>query len=451
VHPGFSPAKISDDARRVRSTAIGAERHMATLAHGAVSDVEMQFLQKGWPVGQALGAIPDFQRLLGLGRPACHEAIIILEARGFLDVRRGRNGGLFVAAPTAEVVVGALLMYLAISGAGAECIQEFRLLVWRMVVEAAIKRGIPEVDPAVDAGPWGFAFDLARRAGNPAMVLAAQIAEMLARTCEGRHAPARDERLEAAIQQRDRQAAFRRLSELADPKDLAAPVLALETVEHRFALSERRLAMSLAARMTREMIRRPEAAEAEWETADRLGYSDLVVRQARRILQDFGIARCRKGSKGAVWSQPAGPAGVIRQLTPCLMASGMTDRDGTEAFAFIATSAARLGAERAGVRGASLAGGFGAFANSVDLGDLLCTENLLLELAGNPLLSILARSLGLASLPREHPIAMPLRTDIVAANHRILRAVEAGDGDAAVGLARSKADALQQAAGAVVT
>jgi len=431
----------------VRSSAIGADRHRATLAQEAVSHVEMQFLQSGWPVGEALGAIPDFQRVLGLGRPACHEAIIILEARGFLDVRRGRKGGLFVAAPTAEVVAGAMLMYLAISGAGAECIRDFRLLVWRMVVQSSISRGVTDFDPVGVAGQWGFAFDLAQRMGNHAMAVASQIAEILVRTCEGRHAPGRDPALEMAIGQRDLPEAFRRLETLAGQMDLAAPLLALETVEHRFARSERRLALSLAARMTRELIRHPDAAEAEWETADRLGYSDLVVRQARRILQDFGIAQCRKGSKGALWTQPGGPAGVIRQLTPCLMASGMTERDGTEAFCFLATSAARLGAGRAGLHNSSLIKEFGSFANSVDLGDMLRTENLLLELAGNPLLSIMARSLGLANLPRERPIGMPLRADIVAANHYILRAVEAGDGETAAALARNKAEALQQSSG----
>lgn len=446
VHPGFVPGMITDDARRVRSSAIGADWQTANLAHEAVSDVEIHLLQRGWPVGESLGAIPDFQKLLGLGRPACREAIVILEARGFLDVRRGRKGGLFVAAPNPEVVVGAMLMYLAISGARTECIQDFRLLVWHMVVEAAVKRGAADFHPTGGASQWGFAFDLAQCIGNPAMALASRIAEMLVRTCEGRPAPERDALLETAIKARNVPSALSRLEVLAGPMGLAAPILALETIEHRFAGSERRPAMSLAARMTREMIHRPDTAEAEWETADRLGCPDLVVRQARRILQDFGIVRCRRGSKGALWAPPAGPAGVIRLLTPCLMASGMTARDGIEAFHFLATSAARLGAGRAGFHHRTPTKVFGSFANSLDLIDLLHTENVLLELAGNPLLSIMARSLGLANLPRERPIGMPCRADVVVSNHRILRAVEAGDGDTAAALARGKAEALQQAA-----
>jgi DNA-binding GntR family transcriptional regulator len=443
VHPRFSRGKISDDARRVRSCAIGADRQTANLAHEAVSDVEMHLLQRGWPVGEALGAIPDIQKILGLGRPACREAIIILEARGLLEVRRGRKGGLFVAAPTAEDVVGAMLMYLAISGVRTECVHEFRVLVWRMVVEAAIKRRVSGPDPFGDVGQWGFAFDLAQCIGNPAMVLASQIAEMLILTCEGRPAPVRDASLETAIKARDLPRALSRLEALAGgPVALAEPVLALETIEYRLVRSERRTAMSLAAKMIREMIHNPDTIEAEWETADRLGYPDLVVRQARRILQDFGIGRCRRGSRGVLWGPAAGPAGVIRMLTPCLMASGMTASDNTEAFCFLAASAARLGAGRTDLHHRIPKEVIGSFTNSLDLIDLLRMENLLLELAGNPLVSIMARSLGLANFPRDRPVGMPCRADIVVANHRILRAVEAGDGETAAALARVKAEAL---------
>lgn len=443
----FSPGKISDDAQRVRSCAIGPDRQTANLAHEAVSAVEMHLLQMGWPVGQGLGAIPDIQKVLGLGRPTCSEAVIILEARGLVDIRRGRKGGVFVAAPTAEDVVGAMLMYLASSGASTECVQDFRLLVWRMVVETAVKRGLAAFDPIGGAGQWGFAFDLAERIGNPAMALSAQIAEMLVRTCEGRPAPMRDAQLEIAINTGDLAKAFSRLEVLAGPVDLAPPILALETIEYRFASSEGRLAMSLAARMTREMIHSPDKVEAEWETGDRFGYSELVVRQARRILQDFGILRCSRGTKGVFWGSPAGPAGVIRMLTPCLMASGMTARDNMEVFGFLATSAARLSARRRGLRPLTPTKANGSFASSLNLVDLLRMENLLLDLADNPLLSILARSLGLANLPRERPVGMPCRADVAVSNQRILRAVEAGDGETAAALAGVKAETLQQFAG----
>jgi len=444
----FSPEMVSDDARRLTSCIIGAEVPTGNLAHEAVSAMEMHLLQRGWPVGEVLGALPDVQKGLGLGRPTCREAMIILEARGLLDVRRGPGGGLFVAAPTAEDVVGAMLMYLTISGASPDCIQEFRLLVWRMVVEAAIERSVGAEPSGADASEWGFAVDLARRIGNTTMALAAQIAEMLVRTCEGRPAPAHDALLERALKARDLRRAFSRLEDLANPMDLAAPLVALEAMERSFAWSGRKSAMALAARMTREMVHRPEKREAEWETAERLGYSDAVVRQARRILQDFGLVRCQRGRKGALWGAPAGPGGVIRLLAPCFIASGMTTSDNTEAANFLASNAPRLAAERTAQCGRAPTKVLGSFANSAEPVDLFRIENLLLELAGNPLLSIMTRSLGLANLlSLEARICLQSRVDIVAFNQRILRAIEAGDSETAAPLARAKGEAIQRTEG----
>lgn len=441
----FSPGKVSNDARRLTSCIIGADDPTGNLAHEAVSAVEMHLLQRGWPVGEALGALPDVQKGLGLGRPACREALIILEARGLLDVRRGPGGGLFVAAPTAEDVVGAMLMYLTISSASRDCIQEFRLLVWRMVVEAAIDRSFGA--PAANAGEWGFAVDLAQGIGNPAMALAAQIAEMLVRNCEGRPAPGHDVLLERALRARDARRAFSRLEDLANPMDLAAPSLALEAMERSFARSGRKSAVALAARMTREMIHRPEKLEAEWETAERLGYSDAVVRQARRILQDFGVVRCQRGRKGALWGPPASPAGVIRLLAPCLIASGTTASDNAEAANILACNAPRLAAAQAAGCGRAQTRVLGSFANSLELIDLIRMENLLLDLAGNPLLSIMTRALGLANLVSlEAKISLQRRVDSVAFNHRILRAIEAGDAETAGLLARAKGEMQQSEA-----
>jgi DNA-binding FadR family transcriptional regulator len=445
----FSPGKISDAARRLTLCIIGGDDPMGTLAHEAVSAVEMHFMQRGWPVGEALGALPEVQQGLGLGRPACREAIIILEARGLLDVRRGPGGGLFVAAPTAQDVVGAMLMYLSISGASGNCIQEFRLLVWRMVVEAAIDCTLcAPATPAI-GGEWGFAVDLAQRIGNPAMALVAQIAEMLARTCDGSPAPGYDVLLERALRIRDTRQAISRLEVLAAPPGIAAPCLTLDAVERGFARTGCKLAMVLAARMAREMIHRPDKVEAEWETADRLGYSDSVVRQARRILQDFGAVRCQRGRKGAFWGAPVGPSGVIRLLAPCLLATGMTKRDNTEVANFLACSAPRLAAVRAAEYGRAQIEVLGPFASSLEFIDLIRIENLLLDMAGNPLLSIMTRSLGLANLlSLDAKISPQRRVDIVAFNVRLLHAVQVGDAATASLLARAKGEVIRESGAA---
>jgi DNA-binding FadR family transcriptional regulator len=218
-------------------------------------------------------------------------------------------------------------------------------------------------------------------------------------------------------------------------------------MERGFARSGRKSAMALAARMTREMIHRPEKLEAEWETAERLGYSDAVVRQARRILQDFGAVRCQRGRKGAVWGAPVGPAGVIRLLAPCLIATGMTTRENTETANFLACSAPRLAAGRAADHGRAQAKVMRSSANNLEFIDLIRIENLLLELAGNPLLAIMTRSLGLANLlSLEASISLQRLVDIVAINHRILRAIGAGDPETAELFARAKGEIQQSGA-----
>jgi hypothetical protein len=77
----------------------------------------------------------------------------------------------------------------------------------------------------------------------------------------------------------------------------------------------------------------------------------------------------------------------------------------------------------------------------VQLFDMIQIENLLLAQAGNPLLSILTRSLGLANLASPGAkVSLRRRVEIVAINQRILLAIRGGDAAAADLLARAKGD-----------
>jgi DNA-binding FadR family transcriptional regulator len=433
-----------DEVQRISACMLGTVAP-ASMAHEAVLGMEMAMLRQGWPVGRSLGTLPDVRRQLRLGRPAFRETVMILESRGLLDVRRGPGGGLFVGAPGLEDVANAVLMYLALAGETRACIEEFRLLVWRMVVNAAIRRGVPP-----PSGPgsalWGFAVDLAERSGNRTMGLLARLAEMLVRFCLGAEAPARDRELELAIQQGDLVKAYTCLDLLTGPVSQDAPVIALEIATRGFSLSGRKSAMAMAVRMARELGGRPAAREAEWETAERLGYSDGVVRQARRILQDFGIVRCRQGRKGAALAPSVAPTGVIRLLAPCIAASAASVLDNREAIFFLISCAPVLAArrvtydDRASVR---------PFASSsiLDAFEALTLENLLLELSGNPLLAIVVRSLGLATVfVAGDRLAPPDCYDVIATNRRILQAIEAGDVRTAGVLARVKLDIMQRPA-----
>lgn len=430
----------ADELQRISACMLGA-LDPASLAHEAVHDMEMGLLRQGWPVGQSLGALPDVRKRLGLGRPAFREAITILEARGLLDVRRGPGGGLFVAAPALEDIVGAVLMYLALAGETRAAIEEFRKLVWRMVASAAIRRRIAPVASTAPGASHGFAVALAEQTGNTTMVLLARLAEMLVRTAAGREAPDDDAVFAEAVCNGNLAAAIARLDVLGASDQAASPIISLEIAERAFSLSGRKSAMALAARLTRELSGSPASQEAEWQTAMRLGYTDAVVRQARRILQDFGIVRCRQGRKGAELAPPAAPTGVIRLLAPCLMASATSPRDNREAISLLVSGAPGLAAAR------QLAGCLVAPALTVpkhDAFEALTLENLLLDLSGNALLAMVVRSLGVASVfLAADPMPPVDRGDVIALNRRILAAIQAGDVAAADALAQLKLDVMQ--------
>ena len=439
----FSFDVRGDELDNVSACMLGAVAP-ASLAHEAVLELEMGLLRQGWPVGQSLGALPDVRKGLGIGRPAFREAVTILEARGLLDVRRGPGGGLFVSAPALEDVAGAVLMYLALSKQTRACIEEFRLLVWRMITNSAVQRRLSPNFGGSTAGHGGFAADLAHQVGNSTMELLARLSEMLIRISDGREAPASDDALELAINQADIVKAFARLDELSDGGTQPAPVISFELAERGFSLSGRKSAMALAARMTREISNRSGSLEAEWETAERLGYTDAVVRQARRILQDFGIVRCRQGHKGAELAAPTtAPTGVIRLLAPCLVAGDTSALNNREAISSLLSNTPALAAQRVKDAGRKNIKPVAPAANPEGF-EALALEHHLLDLSGNPLLAIVVRSLGLASIYMTGTLlAPPELGDVSAINRRILQAIEAGDVGAASELARMKLTVMQ--------
>jgi DNA-binding FadR family transcriptional regulator len=451
INAEVGTVSTGDELQRISACMLGAY-DPANLAHEAVFGMEQGLLRRGWPVGQSLGALPEVRKRLGLGRPAFREAITILEARGLLDIRRGPGGGVFVAAPLLEDAVGAILMHLALIGETHACIQEFRRIVWRMIVSIAIEQNLSgRADPAPmlksggsGGSAWGFAVDLADRSGNATVALLARLTELLVRTSDGQRSPECDLRLDEAIERGDAEAALARLDTITGPVTHDWPVIAFELAERTFSLSGRKSAMALAARMTRELSLHGTTQEAEWETAERLGYTDAVVRQARRILQDFGIVQCRQGRKGAELAPRSGPTGVIRLLAPCLMAGAGSMQNNREAISFLVSGAPALAAAR---RKAGRAPTPTCSTDTLEYEaiEAVTLENLLLEMSGNPLLAIVVRSLGMASVfVAADPMPPADRHTVVAMNRRILRAIDAGDETTANSLAQIKLKTMQK-------
>lgn len=437
----YLQARTSDFVRNMSACMSGSEDSSGNIAHKAVSTVELELLGRGWPVGAPLGSLREVQAALGLGLPSCREAINILEARGLLQIKCGRGGGLFVSLPPVDDVASIMLVYLSFHTDIPDCIGSFRRVVWKMIAETAINRDDPPLGADMPFSGKGFAVDLARRLENPTMVFAAELAEALIKACEGPPPPAEDKILETALRSRDREGALRRIEELVDAANLAMPAIKLEALENRLLRFKGKSAIVLAARMAQEFG--TQTSESEWETATRLGYSDGIVRQARRILQDFGVMQCQQGKKGGLWAMPVAPAGVIRLLAACLVANGMDERAYRDAATFFECNMLPFAARRAallsekGTLLAQLKGGRSRI-------DMLRTDNLVLHMNGNPLLAVFFRAVGLAQLfvGDAPPVAL-VPNEAAKLNRRFLKAIELGDSESAACLASEKMKALK--------
>lgn len=74
--------------------------------------LEEAALQSGWQEGTSLGTERELTRQFDVSRDTLREAIRIVEARGSMQMQRGRGGGLRLLRPCAEDMAAALAAYL---------------------------------------------------------------------------------------------------------------------------------------------------------------------------------------------------------------------------------------------------------------------------------------------------------------------------------------------------
>jgi DNA-binding FadR family transcriptional regulator len=408
--------------------------------------MELHLLKQEWSVGASLGTVPQVQESLGLGRPSCREAMTILETRGILDIRCGPGGGLFVSAPELADVVDSTMLLLAVNGDTSECIRDFRLVVWRMILDAVRNAPGGAKQRADQMSHWGFACNFAEAIGNPVIIVAARFAEMLVCACGGAAAPSVDRDLETAVKKGLWKLAANRLNQLAHTSELIEPLAALRSIEKDRTYGARKSAMILAAQMTSEFIHNQGVVESESETSLRLGYTDPIVRQARRVLQDMGLIRCRRGSKGAVFEAPAKLAGTIRLLAACLARTRPTPEENGSVACFLACRASVLAAQRVKTGGWVPVKQAIPEMNGLDHADLMKVENLLLDLSGNPVLAIFVRALALSDtclVPRQ--MTSEVHARVAELSRKVLHSIEAGDAATAYRYAKLKGQMLAAA------
>lgn len=114
-------------------------------ASGALAnELRAQILEQHLEPGDSLPSEPELIQMFGLSRGTVREALRLLEADGFIEIRRGPRGGIMVSHPEIDVVSRSLATLLTVGGTPLRSIFEFRKLIEPAVAAAAAKDATPE-------------------------------------------------------------------------------------------------------------------------------------------------------------------------------------------------------------------------------------------------------------------------------------------------------------------
>lgn len=465
---------------RMRKAAISAQLIGASTvpdkrAHQVVATIEGDLFARGWPEGELLGTLTAFKKRFRLGYRSCGEAIAIMKARGLVNVRRGAAGGLYVSRPSLNQIVDQLLLHILLRGTRSRCVLDTRWLVHGTIVGSLLHAGIriPHPPPRVRfAADKDFPLWLARLTGNPGIVFMTElIEEVYGRCCDAAGpAPRRLEPLSKSSRHRSlieaingAQAARAQMlaAELAGSHSRLNPEdpVALESVDRAGWLDRCGGPGRLAARLIRDVAGRNQGELArfgsEEQIAKRYGFNTEVVRQALRILENMGMVECHQGWRGGLLQTRPQEGALVRLIYPRLAAGNVSAPNAIEILSFLASSIPGLAAAR--VRNGEalplLAQLFSHRRMNSDPAadaDWLAAENLLLDLAGNPILSVLVRSVALCYLASERferhgTLPAQALAALADCNARIFAAIQQGDVDAAALEARRKDEFMRLA------
>jgi GntR family transcriptional repressor for pyruvate dehydrogenase complex len=178
---------------------------------------------------------------------------------------------------------------------------------------------------------------------------------------------------------------------------------------------------------------------AERVLAEQFGVSRNSVREALRMMEISGLVALRTGAGGGAFVAEPDPRVAARGLADAFQLNGLSPSDVTEARLWLESTVVRVACERMteeylqalydNVNEAAQAAGEGDWERTA----LVHVEfhNLLADATGNPVMSILMRSM--ADLLRDLALAIGPSSDdvIVRSRRRLLRHLRNRDGDKA--------------------
>lgn len=197
-----SPAKPAAAARlsAVAGNKINGKGSSATKMGARLAEqIEQRILELGWPVGHLLGSEPELIETYGVSRAVLREAIRLLEHAQVAEMRRGRNGGLFVTEPDPAAIadsVALFLRYRRVTGQDLfDVRQTLELTAARLAAQRSTEeevdrlRALTGVDSDIVSESAAFHDMVAEISGNPAIHLFVQILTLLTETMID-HSPA---------------------------------------------------------------------------------------------------------------------------------------------------------------------------------------------------------------------------------------------------------------------
>jgi DNA-binding FadR family transcriptional regulator len=131
--PAVTPTGV-DTSPGVSDPAVGK------LAAQVARKIEAEVVERGWPVGESLGSEPELRVRHGVSRSVLREAVRLVEHHQVARMRRGPNGGLFVAAPDAGPAARAMVIYLEYIGTSVDDLMQARQLLEPLAAALAAQR-----------------------------------------------------------------------------------------------------------------------------------------------------------------------------------------------------------------------------------------------------------------------------------------------------------------------
>ncbi|HKY92092.1 MAG TPA: GntR family transcriptional regulator [Nevskiaceae bacterium] len=110
------------------------------LAETVAATMTRDIMRRGWKVGELLGSEAELSKRYKVSRWVMREAISIAEHDGLVEIRRGRNGGIAIAAPALETIGSSIRSFLEVGRVSGRHLTEARALLESLAMSLASSR-----------------------------------------------------------------------------------------------------------------------------------------------------------------------------------------------------------------------------------------------------------------------------------------------------------------------